>query len=336
MISHKRTWFINFNGIGNGIIVAPILKCIEESIPDMKYYHTENSILSDKWFIKHAKLRNLVGFSPIKWRRFDKAYWKDIIEFLDKNKINLIVNFRNQGPKYDKKYFTLKKLLTKRGIEFWDLDFKIIEKREKQKNFAKDIMSMLIEHRISMKVYNSQWLPGKIKRKSIGFGIMASQKNKKWPQEKWIALGKMILSKRKERIVLFAGTTLEDIETARRIRTAIGNKKCKIVFNSSLSDVGKYLGKLKLFISNDTGLLHMACAAKTPTIGLYTATDPKIWSPYTKTKFIAYANKFMKKCPLNRVHAGNCSHYYNSCPIIAKYGDGISQNKVFDSIKKII
>ncbi len=336
MKDYKNAWFINFNGIGNGIIIAPLLKCFEESLPKLKYYHTENKVLSDKWFVKRAKLTNLLGFSPAKWRRFEKKYWNEITDFIRKKEISLIINLRNEGPKYDREYYILKEVLNKENVVFWDLNFKVIEKRKKQQNLTKDILLMLSRNGINMKSYNSEWLSSNNKRKNLGLGIIASQNNKKWPMEKWIELSKRLVSESNEKIILFAGTSKEDLKKAREIRRTIDLDKCEIIFKKPLSHVAKELGKLRCFVSNDTGLLHMSNAAETPTIGIYISTDPEVWSPHNKTRFSFCTNSFMKKCPARKKHCGNCQHYYDACTAVVKYGDNISPEQVFNSIEKML
>jgi ADP-heptose:LPS heptosyltransferase len=37
---------------------------------------------------------------------------------------------------------------------------------------------------------------------------------------------------------------------------------------------------LRVFVSNDCGVMHLAVAAGTPTIGLFGPSQPRIWFPY--------------------------------------------------------
>ena len=61
MAIYKCAWFINFTGIGNGITITPLLQCFENSYPITEYFHSENEILSDKWFIEKARLKRQIG-----------------------------------------------------------------------------------------------------------------------------------------------------------------------------------------------------------------------------------------------------------------------------------
>ena len=43
--------------------------------------------------------------------------------------------------------------------------------------------------------------------------------------------------------------------------------------------LGAMLQKCHLYISNDTGPMHMSTAVKTPTIALFGASNPRQWGP---------------------------------------------------------
>jgi heptosyltransferase III len=51
-------------------------------------------------------------------------------------------------------------------------------------------------------------------------------------------------------------------------------------YSSSIDRLSGVLSGLSLFISADCGVMHLACASGTPTIGIFTATDPAEWGPY--------------------------------------------------------
>lgn len=338
MATYKCAWFINFTGIGNGITITPLLQCFEKSYPTTKYFHSENKILSDKWFIEKAGLKRLQGFSPIIWRRFNKEDWDKIVDFVNKNQIDLIVNLRNEGPKYDTGYYEFKKFLKQdHDVAFWDLDFNIIENREKQENLTGDLLKMFQQQGVDISRCESRWLSVYAGDKGgIGFGMAASQKNKRWPTHKWVELAQKILKNYDQKIILFHGLSQEETDQAVEVQKVIGSSRCELINHQELSHIAIMLGKLKCFISNDTGLLHICSATGTPTIGLYTSTDPDIWAPYNKTSFLYRTNIFMEKCPARKIYCGNCFHYYDPCPAITQYGDNIGSKQVFELVKEII
>ena len=338
MTTYKCAWFINFTGIGNGITITPLLQCFEKGYPTTEYFHSENEILSDKWFIEKAGLKRLKGFSPIIWRRFNRENWDKIVDFVNQNQIDLIVNLRNEGPKYDTGYYEFKKFLKQdHDVAFWDLDFNIIENREKQENLTGDLLKMFQQQGVDISHYESRWLSVYSEDKSgIGFGMAASQKNKRWSTHKWVELAKKILKKYDQKIILFHGLSQEETDQAIEVQKNIGLSRCELINHQELSHIAIMLGKLKCFISNDTGLLHICSAAGTPTIGLYTSTDPNIWAPYNKTSFLYCANTFMEKCPARKIYCGNCFHYYDPCPAITQYGGNISPKQVFELVKEMI
>jgi len=160
------------------------------------------------------------------------------------------------------------------------------------------------------------------------------QINKRWPTVKWIELARKIIAYSDEDIILFPGQSEKEIEEAKLIIQDIGPKRCKLITNESIRNIALQIGELNYFISNDTGFLHMAVAIGVPTVGLYTSTNAEIWSPYNKTNFFTLQNSFIAKCPDWKPHCGNCFHYYDVCPAIAKYGDDINPDEVYEIISR--
>ena len=53
-----------------------------------------------------------------------------------------------------------------------------------------------------------------------------------------------------------------------------------IVTGTTPMQLGAILQKCRLYISNDTGPMHMSTAVKTPTIALFGASNPRQWGPH--------------------------------------------------------
>jgi len=177
----------------------------------------------------------------------------------------------------------------KASLAFWDLDFGIIEHRTKHQNLIADILEFFKAKGIDISIYNSKWLKvihRKIRdRKGIGFGMAASQTNKRWPTAKWIELARNVLTDSDEKIVLLPGQSEKEIKEAKLVIQEIGQKRCKLITDKSIRNITLQIGGLKCFVSNDTGFLYIAATIGVPTIGLYVSTNSEIWSPYDKTNF---------------------------------------------------
>lgn len=54
--------------------------------------------------------------------------------------------------------------------------------------------------------------------------------------------------------------------------------------NGSLRSLALLLAQVELLLSNDTGVVHLACALQIPVLVLYSATDPKLCGPHQAEK----------------------------------------------------
>lgn len=111
----------------------------------------------------------------------------------------------------------------------------------------------------------------------VGLHPGAKDRFKQWPPSHFIAIG----NKLKEELgctIVVTGTPAEKSlvqHVAQSIEGAIG-----IYEGLSIAGLGALISRLSLYITNDTGPLHIACATQTPTIALFTPTDPFLCGPY--------------------------------------------------------
>jgi heptosyltransferase-3 len=62
--------------------------------------------------------------------------------------------------------------------------------------------------------------------------------------------------------------------------TALLGNGVPTFYSSDLRRLASVISGLSLFISADCGVMHLACASGTPTVGLFSVTDVKEWGPY--------------------------------------------------------
>jgi heptosyltransferase-1 len=100
----------------------------------------------------------------------------------------------------------------------------------------------------------------------------ASRADKRWPEERWIALGNA-LAARGTRAVLPGGSA-EERATAARLAAAIPGALAAP--EMTLTEAAALLAHAASVIGVDTGLTHLAAALGTPTAGIYCASNPAL------------------------------------------------------------
>jgi hypothetical protein len=327
-----RVWFTNFPGIGKAIMLMPVLAALEAQFPRLRHFHTASPVYRDHWFLAKSGLKNLAGLSAPDWRRFHPAIWPAVNQFLVENSIDLVVNLRNEGPKYDKGYYSFKTegLAVPHNVRFLDFDFGAFERRSTPRNLFLDIADLVLPNDAPHSVDCAEWIRSDRRvdnREFVGFGLAASQRNKRWSQKKWRQLAQRLGENSKYRILLFPGISDTEVQEAEEIANGLGGA-CELVLRQPLASVANLVGTLGCFVSNDTGLLHIATASGVPSIGIYTNTNPAIWSPCAARQFWSFTNANMFKCEHLKPISGNCLHYYDTCPALEKFPDTVDPFEV--------
>lgn len=129
----------------------------------------------------------------------------------------------------------------------------------------------------------------------------AKDRFKQWPVEHFITLGNLLVEATGCQI--FITGNQEELPLLEKVAAAIPGA---IPMGGTLGvrAFAVFLHKLDLFITNDTGPMHIAFAMNAPTIALFTPTDPKRCGPYlaSRATVIAHAPTCTpcrkKRCPL--------------------------------------
>jgi len=335
----KKALIVNHIGVGNGLMVVPLLKILEKSFPWVKYYYVDNSFFEIKYFKETARLKNLEGTFDITWRSFPRKKWSVIIKFIEKNKIDTIINFRNEGPNYDKDYFTFKEKY-KNKVKCWNLDFDTISNRKTNKNIIIDSLQMLKRLGCDITKFEPHWLNKKSHSNTlypeILFYVGSSQKSKRWGIDNWVGLSSKICTNVPSVSLSLVGGITSKEQTDMCL---VANQVIKKCANSHISfSVSKDLVKIMyifseqdIIISNDTFAIHLASALNIPTIGLYFSTDPIIWGGLSDE---FYSVKSTVKCDGVKKNIGNCVHFESGCSNLKKIKNSITINKVYKKINQ--
>jgi heptosyltransferase-2 len=131
----------------------------------------------------------------------------------------------------------------------------------------------------------------------IGFHVGAGKPQNRWSVFNFIELLNLFC-KEKEIDFYFTGSSADD-DVLEIVKKSFPNKGYFI--NQSIPRLAALISLSNLFITNDTGVMHVAGATKTPQVSLFGPTNPFNWAPTGKNKFFIRRSELMNDITVNDV-----------------------------------
>ncbi len=318
----KNILIIMMGGIGNMIFLTPALKALRRALPSSSFcfllgpYGAEKAIkgsdLIDKnIIIEPEEYKGLAGYTKL-IRKLKKEHFTLSITSTGTNpvKSGLLcllsgIKFRsgeNVGGKgffynfripFDKDRHEVEsniQLVQSLGIEVKDPSL-FVQRSEEDRNFARDFFTQHgLEGRLVIGIH-----PGSGVHQA-GF--------KRWPKERFSQLADQLISDLEAAVILFGGA--DEVELAEEITKMMKSQPIVMSGKTSLAQTAALIENCRLFISNDSGLLHVAGAVNTPAIGIFGPTDPKRTGPYSDS--FAVIRKELDCSPCYQGKPVRCSH----------------------------
>ena len=150
------------------------------------------------------------------------------------------------------------------------------------------------ELKLGERLFNSLNIKDKI---VIGMHIGSGeeQKFKRWPLEYFKKLISIILGKTNVFVLLFGGK--EEVELNEQFVKEFGDRIINVAGKFTLRQTASIIRFCDLFVSNDSGLMHVAIAVKNPkVIGIFGPTNYKRTMPYGKNGHLIRSNLPCSPC----------------------------------------
>ncbi len=114
-------------------------------------------------------------------------------------------------------------------------------------------------------------------RPIIGIHPGATWPAKKWLPERFAALADKLVTEKSLQVLFTMGPGEEDL-----VKSVLSGCREKFIMPEvlPLRQLAAIQKKMIAFISNDCGVMHLAPAVGTPTIGIFGPGEPEIWFPY--------------------------------------------------------
>ncbi len=334
MTSTKRILIIRFSSIGDILLSTPFIRqtriAFHDAIIDFVTKTQYADLLKFNPHINHLYLfddqQGLGGLLQLKQTIKSKKY--DYILDLHNNLRSRILTFGLGAKVFRMKKNKLKRALLvylkinlfpkpipiaqkylkvgeKIGVQDDGLGLELFWKDNNVKNVLKNLPANLFNERF------------------IALAPGAGFKTKQWPLEYFRALIQMLSNKTAYEIVLLGSQ--EEADQFRPL--VISENVINLAGTLSLLGTAVVLNKAQFLVSNDSGLMHMATAVRTPVLAIFGSTTKELgFFPY-RSKNIVVENDTLWCRPCSHIGRNHCPLFHFKCM------KSITPQKVFNALK---
>lgn len=125
---------------------------------------------------------------------------------------------------------------------------------------------------------------------------------KRWLPARYVDLGRRLRDERGAEIVLFGAAS--ERELAEQIAAGIGAGARSTAGQTTLAEFVKLVAGCHLFVTNDTGTMHVAAAMGVPVLAIFGATDERATAPlgprvHLIKKAVPCSPCLLRHCPVD-------------------------------------
>lgn len=140
---------------------------------------------------------------------------------------------------------------------------------------------------------------GPADRIAVGINAGSAWPTKRWPQENWARLIRKITDVRGGRVLLVGGPGEKDWNAG--IERLAGPERClNLTGKTTMPELMEAIRPLKVFISNDSGPMHIAAALGVPAVGIFGPTTRELgFFPYGPDNAVVETPLACRPCALH-------------------------------------
>jgi heptosyltransferase-2 len=145
---------------------------------------------------------------------------------------------------------------------------------------------------------------------------------KKWFPERFAALADRLKDDFNAHIILFGSDI--DRETTKSVQQAAGHSFVDLAGRTNLRTAVSLIAQCGLFVSNDSGLMHVAGALDIPTVAVFGSTNPVTTPPLGEKSVIIYKGVDCSPC------------LKETCPTDFRCMEMIGTDEVYSTVRKLL
>ena len=148
---------------------------------------------------------------------------------------------------------------------------------------------------------------------------------KEWPTEQYVNIAKYLIDKGIDKIFILGSE--EESSKFHHFESALGNNVINRCGKQHILNDYGLLQKSRLFIGNDSSMMHMAALSKTPTLGLFGPTNDNIYFP----KIFDHCHLVRSTETFESLVSKTQNYTLNNCLM-----NDVSYNQVIDKVNYIL
>jgi lipopolysaccharide heptosyltransferase II len=158
----------------------------------------------------------------------------------------------------------------------------------------------------------AQALLGGMARPLIGLHISGGRESKQWHLDRFVEVARRLAHERGASFVLTGSES--DRPMVKTVADGLaGVRLLNVAGTLDLVELGAVLAALDLFITSDTGPMHLAAAVGTPVVALFGPADPRRYGPRAATERILRVDLPCSPCGQVRLPPERCRGHVPDC-----------------------
>ena len=311
----ERILVIRFSALGDILLTTPFIRVLKKKYPGLKidYFVKSN-------FIEAVKLNPNLN-EIYSWNGENE--FAEVVAKLTHNKYDFVIDLQNnlRSKKVVRKIGASSARFKKPNVKKFLLVHTKINLLKERKTIPQRYVEVIPDLELDGKglelflpdrmesAKGEQWLKIDSEKEIIGFAPGAFHYTKRWPLEYYEELGNQLLSEGYQ-IVIFGGKSDREIcdDLKNKITDSIDLSNDNDLFQTAME-----MGKCKIVVCNDSGLMHTATSVGIPVVSIFGSTVREFGFPPFGVENLVIENDELACRPCTHIGKAKCKKKHLNC-----------------------
>jgi len=268
--------FILPSRIGDAVLTTGIINWVRHTKQDVKIVLASSSLVGPLF----RDLPELVEIIPFNEKKYD-LHWLELWNTIRHRQWQGIVDFKGSlvslFVRAKKRYIRTSPKKSQGKMHRVEELSCLIDKDPRQDNLAPFLWINPERERSAGRILGE--------RPTLAIAPTANWVGKQWPVERFIAVVRAFLEKHGDAQVAVFAAPHEKEQVGSLLEQLAAYALLDLIRpDLDLLTIAACIGKCRLFLGNDSGLMHISVAVGTPTIGLFGPSDDAVYGPWSSSQ----------------------------------------------------